>query len=406
MSLRRNFAVSVVKALNRRQNYVVVLDFERVTVSFHKIRRGKEVKRVFPFHACVKLDKNVKDNVSLTVRFGHEPGQYKKTLCFQSMDERELFCNLIHAVIVTGNRAVKLYKVLEHAHSTGEKSQLEIMMGNNAKAAGAAGTAASPAPGSAASPPPAGGAGAGAAGGAGGAGAAGALDFCSFLISFSSAHTQLDNKSAMTGPLGGSGGEAAPEKSTLQSTMHREHQSSISVSQSQFSGGGLLPSGSDSAASSAAAAGSDDSSSNSNVQLGGAAVTDMALLEGEQLFSLQSHTSRIDILLPFASAASGTASAANSNANASYANSNAAAPAMASRGNLYLTNFRIIYRDYAKNHSSGKTQLYLNGAEEDYSVEVPLGLIGKAHAPRTATPQRRAAPRAAQRRHAKLMAFR
>src|SRR5437763_1113596 len=61
--MKRQFAVSAVKSLGRSQAYVIVLDFTVNTVNFHKVRRGKEVKRSFPFHQCVKLDKHNSTNV-------------------------------------------------------------------------------------------------------------------------------------------------------------------------------------------------------------------------------------------------------------------------------------------------------------------------------------------------------
>jgi myotubularin-related protein 1/2 len=57
----------------------------------------------------------------LTATFGHEP-RYKKTLLFASPDERELFCNLVHAMIVSGPRAVALWKSLNSSTAASSAS--------------------------------------------------------------------------------------------------------------------------------------------------------------------------------------------------------------------------------------------------------------------------------------------
>lgn len=111
---KKIFAVSSLKSLNRRQHYVLVLDFDRHLLAFHKVRRGKEVKRSFPFQAAVKLERDAKNSAALSTIFGHEP-RYKKHIIFASMEERELFCNLVHAMIVSGSKAVKLFKVRQHS---------------------------------------------------------------------------------------------------------------------------------------------------------------------------------------------------------------------------------------------------------------------------------------------------
>src|SRR4051812_21062257 len=67
---KKTFSVSSLKSLNRRQVYVIVLEFEKGTVSFHKVRRGKEVKRSFPFASCVKLEREAKNPCLLTATFG------------------------------------------------------------------------------------------------------------------------------------------------------------------------------------------------------------------------------------------------------------------------------------------------------------------------------------------------
>ena len=157
---KKQFAVSSLKSLNRRQNYVLVLEFEKNMVSFHKVRRGKEVKRSFPFHACVKLEREAKNACQLTTTFGHEP-RYKKSLFFANPEERELFCNLVHAMIVSGSRAVKLFKSLQtQAAAQSDQQQLG---GGLESADGLVPT----------------------------------MDFCDFLISFSSAQTQLSHSAAL-----------------------------------------------------------------------------------------------------------------------------------------------------------------------------------------------------------------
>ena len=164
-SFKKTFAVSSLKSLNRRQNYVLVLEFEKNCVSFHKVRRGKEVKRSFPFHACVKLERELKNTCQLTTTFGvGSEGKYKKSLFFANTEERELFCNLVHAMIVSGNRAVKLFKSLQSQNAMshgGDGSEATLPAGMN-------GLSDESIP---------------------------SMDFCEFLISFSSAQTQLSHLS-------------------------------------------------------------------------------------------------------------------------------------------------------------------------------------------------------------------
>ena len=228
-AFKKTFAVSSLKSLNRRQNYVLELEFEKNVLSFHKVRRGKEVKRSFPFHACVKLERgngggaggssgtssmNVsmrdlsaatlsgtgsstsKHSTHLVATFGHDP-RYKKSLYFANTDERELFCNLVHAMIVSGSRAVTMFKSIQH------KAASAAAAGEEAAAVAAAAAAAASTGGS--SNPALANAAAAAAAAALLSGSDGtndtnelvqSMDFCDFLISFSSAQTQLSTASS------------------------------------------------------------------------------------------------------------------------------------------------------------------------------------------------------------------
>ncbi len=90
------FAVSAFKALNRKQSYVLSLDFKKATVNFHKVKRGKEVKKIFPFTQCVKLEKDKKDNKMLSLTFGnYTDAAYKKTIFFDCNEDRGLLLLLL-----------------------------------------------------------------------------------------------------------------------------------------------------------------------------------------------------------------------------------------------------------------------------------------------------------------------
>src|SRR4051794_17355249 len=85
------FPVSSTKSLNRKQSYVLALDFKKATVIFHKVKRGKEVKKTFPFTQCVKLEKDKRDPKMLSLTFGnYTDDAYKKTIVFDSGEDRSL----------------------------------------------------------------------------------------------------------------------------------------------------------------------------------------------------------------------------------------------------------------------------------------------------------------------------
>ncbi len=88
------FAVSGYKSLNRKQSYVIALDFKKATVNFHKVKGGKEVKKIFPFTQCVKLEKDKKDTKMLSLTFGnYTDAAYKKTIYFDCQEDRGSWCS-------------------------------------------------------------------------------------------------------------------------------------------------------------------------------------------------------------------------------------------------------------------------------------------------------------------------
>jgi len=239
---RKTFAVSSLKSLNRRQTYVLVLDFLSSSLSFHKVRKGKEVKRTFPFSACVKLERvgggvgvgglsaaaqlssgnaTVGGGVSgvdgssipsfnstqLIATFGHEP-RYKKVMNFASVEERELFCNLVHAMIVSGSRAVKVWKKLQEQKANNHANGTDAA-NTNGSSASVQGSSNPPTP----LPDVAG----------LGMTEWAEMDFCSFLISFSSAQTQLSLGHAAGSTTAGSQGRhvgAVGVSGEVGSTLH------------------------------------------------------------------------------------------------------------------------------------------------------------------------------------------
>lgn len=167
MSHQRQFSVLSIKSLQRRQSYRIVIDFNQCTVSFHKVKKNQEVRRQFLCIECIKLEKHIRDNTLLTVTFNTNNVLYIKNIQFLHNNiydnngnvERDLFCDLIHAVIVTGNKPYKVWKSL-HSNTNdnnitttrNDNNQQHALNDNN-------------------------------------------IDFYTFLISFSTAHTQQQQQS-------------------------------------------------------------------------------------------------------------------------------------------------------------------------------------------------------------------
>jgi len=140
--MKRQFAVSCSKSLGRQRNYVLTLDFEQHHISLLK-NRGAKGPKTFSFAECTKLEKERKDPRKLSLTFSRNIGKevtttsttekekegYKKTVVFSSTEDRELFCNLVHAVIITGPKAAQLFKKLDRKNS-GSLSLNELIENN------------------------------------------------------------------------------------------------------------------------------------------------------------------------------------------------------------------------------------------------------------------------------------
>ena len=395
------------RSLNRRQNYVIVLEFEKALVSFHKVRRGREVKRSFPFHACVKLERGgaaaaggsvggsngaggagsaaaggpagsnasgpsaggggAKHSTQLVATFGHEP-RYKKSLFFANTDERELFCNLVHAMIVSGNRAVTLFKSIQaqaaaqaaaganvaapiahHPHHAPSSSAAKIA----AVAAVAAGNPIADESNELVQ----------------------SMDFCDFLISFSSAQTQLSHSHALNPPQAGTGAGAAGGAASFDDDASLGGRARANANDPQAAILAFLAENSGSGAD--GASGINGLASSNLVSL-----LNGKLLEGETPINSSDITYRVDCEcgglagpLTFKRHNSSTQAAAGAqasgvangvpSANGSSSSANGSASAgvevsskdgtgitASSRGLFLLTNYRILYLNYNENSSS------------------------------------------------------
>jgi len=105
------FDVTVPKRLQKTLVYVIVLDFAKSQISFHKVKRGKEVQKRYQFSQCVRFEKVLGPFPALTVYFQTTP-LYKKTVHFVDVGERESFCNLMRAGIAHGSQAYSLFSEL------------------------------------------------------------------------------------------------------------------------------------------------------------------------------------------------------------------------------------------------------------------------------------------------------
>eukprot|EP00456_Euglypha_rotunda_P023427 TRINITY_DN19461_c0_g2_i3.p1 TRINITY_DN19461_c0_g2~~TRINITY_DN19461_c0_g2_i3.p1 ORF type:complete len:262 (-),score=37.04 TRINITY_DN19461_c0_g2_i3:11-796(-) len=127
---KRQFNVFTSKSLGRQKNYLLVLDFEKHNLYLVKQRGSKETRKTFNFVDCVKLEKERKDPRKLSLTFSRQskenstapssPPQpttekdlYKKLVAFATKEDRELFCDLIHAVIVTGPKAYQTFRKMD-----------------------------------------------------------------------------------------------------------------------------------------------------------------------------------------------------------------------------------------------------------------------------------------------------
>jgi myotubularin-related protein 1/2 len=120
--MKKMFDVTVPKRLQKTLVYVIVLDFAKSQISFHKVKRGKEVQKKYQFSQCVRFEK-VQGPSALTVYFQTMP-VYKKTVHFVDASERESFCNLMHAGIAHGSQAYNLFTELAEGETFLRPDQL------------------------------------------------------------------------------------------------------------------------------------------------------------------------------------------------------------------------------------------------------------------------------------------
>ena len=388
--LRAQFKVSTLRSLSRRQSYVLVLDFASSPplLDWYKMRRGEEVKRSFTFQSCIKLEKNNKDPTCLIVAFA-SPGNavpvasqrpaasasasaaaasetagsaaapaavsssgssvWQKVVFFSSADERELFCDLVHAAIVSGESAVRLYQ------------QLDQQKGSRGGDGGAAAKAVAPPSPASASLPPA-------------LQSLVGVDFCSFLIAYSAAQTQLDSSAiarannrstqgaAASSGSSGSASQQQRDASTTVASLTSSHRHHSQPSDSRLIADRLLQAHAlDAEAAKAGGAGGGAGSGSGEQRGGGGGVEEMfgfQLLEGEVVVMQCPHATRLDAAAgggaggdvrswePSAVALPPPSPAAAASSSSRPASPSAASSSASCRGNLFITNYRLMFREY------------------------------------------------------------
>ena len=386
-SLQRHFSVTTLRSLSRRQSYVVVLDFSSLVLRWHKLRKGCEVKRTFAFQSAIKLEKHSKDPLCLTIMFAeaghavpvHSDAQsapttptaastsassnvWQKVVFFASSDERELFCNLVHAAIVSGEKAVRLYQQLSQHPPPSPSSSL------------APPTAVlSPALQSLVG-----------------------VDFCSFLIAYCAAQNHLDHTAiALANQQSSSSPSSSPPSinttqldppSRLPShSRHGRRTSESSIALTDH----LL-------AVSVGGSGSSCSGQQPSMQL----MFGFRLLDGELVTLQAAHTTRLDVSGSSVGAnvgdgrESGGGGSLNVSRPTSPSHSGAAGggsgASASSRGNLFLTNYRVIYRDYHSTSAAAAASatspplpstFTAFPASVSFDTEVPLACINRVIRP-------------------------
>ena len=373
-ALRRSFSVTTLRSLNRRQSYVIVLDFASLVLHWHKLRRGVEVKRTFSFQSCIKLEKNSRDQRCLAVQFA-EAGNavpvddphsasssppsalstgaasvvaslgasasssgavWQKLVFFVSAEERDLFCNLVHAAIVSGEQAVRVYQQLQHSGPS------------------------EPSPAASATLSPA-------------LRSLVGVDFCAFLIAFCSAQTALDLTAIA----------AANTASTYAAASgHSSHPSQSSAASEASLSSAQQPQ----AVSTAVSAQSQPAKTGPTLK----EMYGIELLEGEVVVVQSTHTTRRDAGAGLVDSRGGWAGWEGRRAAASIRPGSAgpvrpASPSSAgalssssSRGNLFVTNFRLLYVPY---RSSGSAALPFFVPASGSECEVTVGSLARVIRP-------------------------
>ena len=400
-SLQRHFSVTTLRSLSRRQSYVVVLDFACLVLRWHKLRKGCEVKRTFAFQSAIKLEKHSKDPLCLTIMFaeaGHAVPVYsdaqsaptptaastsssssssssnvwQKVVFFASNEDRELFCNLVHAAIVSGEKAVRLYQQLSQQPPPSPSS--------------------SPTPVAAALSPA--------------LQSLVGVDFCSFLIAYCAAQNHLDHtaialanhqsssSSPSTTPPSINTTQLDPPSRAPSHSRHGRRPSESSVALTDH----LL------AVSVGSGSGVGSGQQPSMQQMFG-----FRLLDGELIALQAAHTTRLDVIGSGGGVNAGEGREGGGSGSVSVSRptspshagpsggSLSGANASSSRGNLFLTNYRVIYRDYhststassapsasatASASSSSLLSAFLSISPSNvFDVEVPLACIHRVLRP-------------------------
>ena len=391
-SLQRHFSVTTLRSLSRRQSYVVVLDFSSLVLRWHKLRKGCEVKRTFAFQSAIKLEKHSKDPLCLTIMFaeaGHavpvhadSPGfappttasassssssssnVWQKVVFFASSDERELFCNLVHAAIVSGEKAVRLYQQLAQQPPPSPSSSA------------AAGTAAlSPALQSLVG-----------------------VDFCSFLIAYCAAQNHLDHTAIALANQQSSSSSSSPSPAPPSLNTSQLDPPSRPPSHSRH---GRRPSESSIALTDHLLAVSGSGGAGSGQQPSMQQMFGFRLLDGELVTLQAAHTTRLDVsgsglIVSVGDGREGGGSGSvsvsrpTSPSHSAASGGGSGASVSSSRGNLFLTNYRVIYRDYHSSSAASASSALSTSpllaftafpSSASFDTEVPLACINRVIRP-------------------------
>lgn len=110
--MKQLFSVWQTNKTKKKQLFKLALDFERNTINLHKLKKGKEIRRRFRFSDCATLETSPTDTTILTIGF-QTPDAFKKAFMFQSREQRELFVQLVQAVLITGSAAWMRFSELD-----------------------------------------------------------------------------------------------------------------------------------------------------------------------------------------------------------------------------------------------------------------------------------------------------
>lgn len=111
--MKKKFSVWLAssKKLKRKNEMVILLDFERNSINIHKLEKGRELRKRFLFTDCASLEQYQTNATVLTIGFQNESS--KMTFIFQSREQRELFVQLVRAAMIAGVLAWSKFKELD-----------------------------------------------------------------------------------------------------------------------------------------------------------------------------------------------------------------------------------------------------------------------------------------------------